>query len=91
MKEASTPWDLDTPTEGPPPEKRRVKKEPKPKTKAKEARVSAAYHRTCSGVQVGIFDLSKIFSVGMLAIEEGADDTELEKRIVAFVQTIRKN
>jgi hypothetical protein len=56
-----------------------------------ENRISAAYSRTCSGVQVDIMDLGKISNVGRKAIAEGCDDKQLGDRIAAFVETIRKN
>lgn len=59
--------------------------------KAAEARVDRAYMRICSGVQINIMDIGKVFKVGMAAIAAGADETALETAIVNFVQTIRKN
>lgn len=100
METESTVWDLETetaPTEAPPPTTEKVaaktakKASKKVSKKAKEARVSRAYARGCEGVQVSIMDLGKIFALGMSTIEEGVDDAELEKRIAAYVETIRKN
>jgi hypothetical protein len=58
---------------------------------AARKRVEEAYYRSCSGVQIDIMDISKVFAVGEKAVAEGADDTALEAAIVDFVQTIRKN
>lgn len=56
-----------------------------------DKRINAAYCANCSGVQVSVLDIGKVFKVGHQAIANGADDTELAARIVAFVETIRKN
>jgi len=63
----------------------------KKETKAAEARVSKAYYATCSGIQIDIMDIPKVFDVGMKAIEDGADEGSLERMISDFVETIRKN
>lgn len=59
--------------------------------KAIDRRVEAAYYATCSGVQIDVMDISKVFAAGRQAIANGADDEALRSAIVAFVQTIRKN
>lgn len=53
-----------------------------------DQRIEAIYYRTCSGIQIDILDISKIYRVGKTAILAGQDP---EPAIVAFVQTIRKN
>lgn len=59
--------------------------------KIADRRIDEAYRRGCSGVQIDIMDIGKVFKAGYAAIDTGADDSELEKAIVAFVETIRKN
>lgn len=53
-----------------------------------DARIAAIYTRNCSGIQINILDISKIYRVGREAILSGQDP---EPAIVAFVQTIRQN
>jgi hypothetical protein len=58
---------------------------------AADKRINALYCKLCSGVQIDIMDIGKVFKAGYAAIANGADDAELGAAIVAFVQTIRKN
>lgn len=53
-------------------------------------RVERAYYRTCSGVQINVLDIGKVFTAGRAALDAGADETGLEAAIVAFVNTIRR-
>ena len=59
--------------------------------KVNEKRISRAYAVSCSGIQISIWDMSKIMDVGHAAIASGADDAALGVAIRAFVETIRKN
>lgn len=59
--------------------------------KIADSRINRVYCRSCSGVQIDIMDISKVFHVGRMAIAGGADDQELAVKIVDFVNTIRKN
>lgn len=52
--------------------------------------VEAAYTRSCSGVQIDIMDISKVFRAGAVAVREGKRDAELDKAVRAFVDTIAK-
>jgi hypothetical protein len=63
----------------------------KAEKKAIEQRIDLAYRRSCDRIQISVLDIGKVFEVGRKAIAEGVDDAELEKRIRAFVETIRKN
>lgn len=59
--------------------------------KAIDRRVEQAYYRTCSGVQIPVMKMGEVFTVGRKALASGADESALEKAIVAFVATIRHN
>jgi len=53
--------------------------------------VSHAYAVSCSGIQVSIWDLTKIHEEGKKAYLAGKRDGDLEIAIREFVETIRKN
>lgn len=62
------------------------------KTKAEkqaDKRIGAAFNARCSGIQIDIMDISKIYKHGQALIAAGADDAALGDGIFAFVQTIR--
>jgi hypothetical protein len=59
--------------------------------KALDKRVEAAYYATCSGIQIDIMDISKVFKAGREALDGGADEDGLKKAVRDFVETIRKN
>lgn len=61
------------------------------KKTVKGDRVEVAYRARCSGIEINIMDISKVYAVGKRAIADGADDTALGDAIYAFVQTIRLN
>lgn len=56
-----------------------------------DARIDRLYNQRCSGIQINMMDIGKVFAAGYAAIADGADDTVLGDRIAAFVETIRKN
>ena len=59
--------------------------------KLADRRIDRAYRKNCEGIQIDVFDISKVFAVGRAAIAAGDDDVALAAKIVAFVATIRKN
>jgi hypothetical protein len=63
------------------------------KKELKKARkkVEQLYYKHCDRVQVPIMELSKIFAVGVQAVEEGGDDETVGLVIQAYVETIRCN
>jgi len=58
--------------------------------------IASIYHRNCSGIQINIMDMSKVFVEGKrAAVSAQADGRDVPEAvtsaIVAFVQTIRTN
>jgi hypothetical protein len=53
-----------------------------------DAEINKLYCENCSGIQIDIMDISKVFDVAKKARAEGRD---MKDAIVSFVQTIRKN
>lgn len=53
--------------------------------------IERAYHETCSGIQINMMDIPKVFDAGHKAINEGKDYEGMKAAIRAFVETIRKN
>jgi hypothetical protein len=69
-----------------------LKKRARQRLKEDDQRIERIYYARCNGVQVSVMDIGKVFAAGHAAIAEGPiDDTTLGDRIVAFVETIRKN
>jgi hypothetical protein len=56
-----------------------------------EARIERVYRAHCAGIEISVFDISKVFAVGQSAVAEGVDDAVLGERIKAFVETIRRD
>lgn len=50
--------------------------------------IEAAYYRRCSGVQISLLDIPRVFAEGKRAAAAGED---IEAAIVAFVETVRTN
>jgi len=59
--------------------------------KAIDLRVERAYYATCSGIQVDVMDIGKIFAFGRLKVLAGEDDAALGASLRAYVETLRKN
>lgn len=59
--------------------------------KAIDKRVERAYYATCSGIQINVMDIPKVFKVGAEAAKRGLGDIELGIAIREYVDTIRKN
>lgn len=64
---------------------------PKQQEKQNRSRIEAAYYKGCNRVEISVLDMGKVFTAGNAAIAAGADDDALQKVIVAFVETVRKN
>lgn len=53
-----------------------------------EAQVSAIYYKNCSGIQIDIMDIGKIFAVGEASIIAGDNEEVTTRKIVEFVRSI---
>ena len=66
-------------------------------TKQIDSLISSIYYPNCSGIQIDILDIPKVFAVGRAAYKGASNWTPDAQRaamttaIVDFVQTIRKN
>jgi len=56
--------------------------------KALDREIDKLYRENCSGIQIDIFDIPKVFAEGRKARAEGRD---MKDAIVSFVNKIRKN
>ena len=56
--------------------------------KRRDKLIESTYYATCSGIEIGLMDIGKVFAAGHKALAEGAN---LAQTIVAFVETIRQN
>jgi hypothetical protein len=56
-----------------------------------QSRIERAYYAECSGVQINVMDIAKVFNEGERLINQGADEPTLRAGIKAFVETIRQN
>lgn len=56
-----------------------------------EKTIERIYYKRCSGLQVNVMDLGKIFEEGHRLIAAGVNTTQLEDGIYNFTKTIAKN
>ena len=61
----------------------------KKQKKLNDARISRVYGQRCSGVQIGIMDIGKVFKVAEEAIAAGMGDEALGNVIAAYVDTLK--
>ena len=61
--------------------------------KLADKRIEALYYQRCSGIQINVMDIGRVFKAGHTAIatKPDIDDAALGDAIAAFVETIRKN
>jgi hypothetical protein len=53
--------------------------------------IEKAYYATCSGIQIGIMDIPRVFAYGRGRLVVDPDFEGLKTAIRAYVETIRKN
>ena len=56
-----------------------------------DVRIEKLYHERCSGVQLNIMDLPKVWKYARSVAETGVNDVVLGDSIAAFVEKIRTN
>jgi len=56
--------------------------------KALDREINKLYNESCSGIQINIMDIPKVFAEARKARAEGRD---MKDAIVSFVNSIRKN
>ena len=59
--------------------------------RALDKRIASLYSHRCSGVQINIRDIGKVYAVARQAAATGGDDQQVGDAIAAYVQTIRQN
>jgi hypothetical protein len=68
------------------------KRAPKRWAKICDQRIERAYGASCSGIQINIMDIGKVFQHGRRQIDmHNLDDAALAVSIREFVETIRRN
>ena len=63
----------------------------KAQAKANASRFNLIYAKSCHGIQISVWDMKKIWEVGMKSIEAGDDDDVLGQKLRTFVDTLRCN
>jgi hypothetical protein len=65
----------------------------RPRARRKQTRVEElierAYYASCSGIQINVMDIGKVFAFGREILAESTDYESLKSRLRAFVETIR--
>jgi hypothetical protein len=59
--------------------------------KLADQRIERAYGKTCSGIQINIMDIPRVFELGKNQIANGATDEELGVALRGFVELIRQD
>lgn len=57
--------------------------------RALDKRIERIYYANCSGVQIDIMDIGKVFAAGRLVAHDG--DEAITKAVLAKVAELRKN
>lgn len=56
--------------------------------KAIDKQIEQVYYRKCSGIQINIMDITKVFKEGRRLIAESKSGEELDAAILSYVQSI---
>ena len=56
--------------------------------KQADKRIEQAFYKNCSGIQINIFDISKVFAEGRKLVAEGKTDEELGAGLLTFTKSI---
>lgn len=59
--------------------------------KTKDRLINALYHRHCSGIQIDIMDIGKVFKEGERLLASGLTDEDAGNGLRAFTLSIAKN
>jgi hypothetical protein len=59
--------------------------------KALDVRIERLYSQSCSGVQIPMMAIPKVFNAGRAAAIAGGDDEAIKAAIVAIVESVRVN
>jgi hypothetical protein len=70
---------------------RAANRKAKAQKKKDDARIQRLYTARCSGIQINIMDIGKVFKVAEAGIVAGMDDATLGDVIFAYVNEIRQN
>ena len=63
----------------------------KAQAKINASRFNLIYARSCHGIQISVWDMRKVWDVGMASIAAGDDDAVLGQKLRTFVDNLRLN
>ena len=63
----------------------------KAQAKANASRFNLIYAKSCNGIPISVWDMRKVWDVGMASIVAGDDDVILGQKLRKFVDNLRLN